>query len=66
VYFGVLSISQPLGRASLPEVPGFAGFYRVFLELAKIGVVDLVYLLWDMMRWTTTGGGQAGFRASVT
>jgi hypothetical protein len=45
-YFGVLSISQPEARASEGEYRGFIGFYGFFVESAKSGVADDVYILW--------------------
>jgi hypothetical protein len=45
VYFGVLSISQPVVRASPRESPGFVGFYGVFLDFRKSGFAATVYLL---------------------
>jgi hypothetical protein len=45
VYFGVLSISQPVARASRRESPGFVGFYGVFMEIRKTGVAARVYRL---------------------
>jgi hypothetical protein len=46
VSFGVLSISQPGEGASQRELPGFVGFYGVFLELRQNGVALEIYWLW--------------------
>src|SRR6266404_2692881 len=46
VYFGVLSISQPVPRASQHESPGFSGFYGVFLDFTKSGVAVHLYISW--------------------
>jgi hypothetical protein len=43
VYFGVLSISQRGDRASPWVSPGFAGFYRGFLDFDKNGVAGGIY-----------------------
>jgi hypothetical protein len=44
VYFGVLSISQRVERASQGELPVFAGFLGFFLELGKNGDAMLIYI----------------------
>src|ERR1700674_1081007 len=49
VYFGVLSISQPVPRASQHESPGFFGFYGVFLDFTKSGVAVYLCRLWPQL-----------------
>jgi hypothetical protein len=44
VYSGGLSISQPPFTAGQSEIPGFAGFFRVFLESNQNGIAEGVYI----------------------